>query len=152
MSCQENRKTRIPAKRSDSSGVPEPEPAGLHRAFLVAGTVLLILACMAAGCSQNTTTAPVSLQPLPGGGSTIIIKNFAFDPPSLTVKTGTAIAWMNQDGAPHTVASDTGAPESFTSRQLASGESYTFRFTLPGTYPYHCQIHPSMTGTVIVEP
>lgn len=152
MTCRENKKTRIPAHGASGHGIPGRVPAGLHRAFLVAGAVLLVLACMAAGCSQKNTDSTVSPQSIPGGGSTIMIRNFAFDPPSLAVKTGTVVTWINQDGSPHTVASDTGDPESFSSRQLASGESYTFRFAQPKTYLYHCSIHPSMKGTVIVEP
>jgi plastocyanin len=33
---------------------------------------------------------------------------------------------------------------------LDSGESYSFTFVTPGTYPYFCSIHPHMTGKVVV--
>jgi plastocyanin len=86
-----------------------------------------------------------------GGGNTIAIKNFAFNPSSLTVKTGTVVTWLNQDGVPHIIVSDTGSPAAFSSDSLSSGASYTFTFTQPGTYTYHCSIHPSMKGTIIVQ-
>jgi hypothetical protein len=35
-----------------------------------------------------------------------MIKNFAFSPATLTVKTGSTVTWTNQDAAPHQVASD----------------------------------------------
>lgn len=131
----------------------ENKEPGLHRAYLVAGIMLLAAACMLAGCSSGQTTAtPVSPQPSAGSENTILIKNFAFDPPALTVKAGTVVTWMNQDGASHTIVSETGSPEAFTSSPLSTGQSYSFTFSRPGTYPYHCSIHPSMTGTVIVEP
>ena len=30
--------------------------------------------------------------------------------------------------------------------------SYSVTFPNPGTYTYHCAIHPGMTGTVVVIP
>jgi len=131
---------------------PENKEPGLHRACLVAGIILLIAACMVAGCSSGQApAAPASPQPSAGSGNAITIKNFAFDPPALTVKAGTEVTWTNQDSAPHTIVSDTGSPEAFTSRSFSTGQSYSFTFTRPGTYPYHCSIHPAMTGTIIVE-
>ena len=58
---------------------------------------------------------------------------------------------MNNDSPTHTIASDMGSPVSFSSDPLATGASYSFTFTQPGTYTYHCSIHPSMTGTIIVQ-
>ena len=87
----------------------------------------------------------------PGGGSAITIKNFAFDPAVLTVKPGTTVTWLNQDPAPHAIASDTTSAVAFSSESLANGASYAFTFTQPGTYTYHCSIHPSMTGTIVVQ-
>jgi plastocyanin len=106
---------------------------------------------MAAGCSSYQTS-PVTTAPTTStaGGNTIVIKNFAFDPSSLTVKSGTAVKWTNQDGASHAIVSDTGSPATFSSDSLSTGASYSFTFTQPGTYTYHCSIHPSMKGTIIV--
>ena len=119
--------------------------------FCFACVVLLIVSCMVAGCSSYQTL-PATATPTTstGGGNTVVIKNFAFDPSTLTVKSGTVVKWANQDGAPHTIVSDTGSPAAFSSDSLSSGASYTFTFTQPGTYTYHCSIHPSMKGTIIV--
>jgi plastocyanin len=107
---------------------------------------------MAAGCSSYQTppaiTAPTTST---GGGNSIAIKNFAFDPSPLTVKTGAVVTWVNQDTAPHAIVSDTGSPSAFASDSLSTGASYKFTFTQAGTYTYHCSIHPSMKGTVIVQ-
>ena len=106
---------------------------------------------MAAGCysiqAPPATAAPTASA---AGGNTVAIKNFAFDPASLTVKSGTVVMWTNQDGASHTIASDTGSPVAFSSDSISSGASYSFTFTKPGTYTYHCSIHPTMKGTIIV--
>ena len=120
--------------------------------FCTGCIVIVILACMAAGCT-SPQTAPVTAAPptATGGGNTIAIKNFAFVPTPLTVKSGTAITWTNEDSAPHTVVSDTGSPVPIVSDSLSTGASFTFTFTQPGTYTYHCSIHPSMKGTVVVQ-
>jgi plastocyanin len=126
--------------------------------FCAACTVLVILACMAAGCtsyqSVPATTTPLVTPASPasaGPGNTSTIKNFAFDPSALTVKAGTAVTWTNLDGAPHTIVSDTGSPAPFSSDTLQTGASYAFTFTQAGTYTYHCSIHPSMKGTIFVQ-
>jgi plastocyanin len=117
---------------------------------------LLVLACLSAGCYSSgpasAPAAPSATAASAAGGNTIAIRNFAFSPATMTVKTGTTVTWTNEDGASHTVVSDAGAPVSFTSPSLATGSSYPVTFTQAGTYPYHCSIHPSMTGTVTVLP
>jgi len=120
--------------------------------FYLACICLLIISCLSAGCYSSTApSATTTTQAPSGGGNTISIKNFAFDPSTLTVKTGTKVAWTNNDGAPHALASDAGSPAAFSSDSLSTGASYSFTFTRPGTYTYHCSIHPSMKGTVIVQ-
>ncbi len=115
--------------------------------FLV--MLAMILAVLSAAC-----TAP-SGQPAPTGtpaatGENVQIQNFAFSPATLTVKAGTTVTWTNNDGTQHTVTPDAGAPAGFGSGGLSPGTSYSFTFTGPGTYPYHCSIHQSMKGTVVV--
>jgi plastocyanin len=77
----------------------------------------------------------------------VLITNFAFSPASLTVPAGTTVVWTNQDTVTHTV---TAADKSFDSGNLLPGRTYSRTFTTPGTYPYICQIHSFMTGTVTV--
>ena len=116
--------------------------------------VMLLLACLSAGCaSYQSPATPAATTPAPAAGAnSISIKNFAFSPVTLMVKTGTSVTWTNDDGASHAIVSDPGTPVTFTSDSLANGASYTFTFTQPGTYTYHCSIHPSMKGTIIVAP
>ena len=84
----------------------------------------------------------------PVAGNAVTIHNFAFGPQVVTVKAGTAVHWANGDSEAHTVTSDTGA---FGSPVLQPGAGYSFTFTKPGTYSYHCTIHPFMTGKVVVS-
>jgi plastocyanin len=78
----------------------------------------------------------------------VSIQNFAFVPQTITVAPGTTVVWTQKDSAPHTVTSDTGAWPA--SAQLSTGQTFSFTFTKVGTYPYHCSVHPYMTGKVIV--
>src|SRR5215204_4291219 len=83
-----------------------------------------------------------------GKTMTVSIKNFAFNPPNATVAPGTTVTWVNNDQAPHTATANNGA---FDSGTLQPGQSYSFTFDKPGTYAYHCNIHPDMTATVTVS-
>jgi plastocyanin len=87
--------------------------------------------------------------PAPGSTGTvdIMVQNFAFNPPSITIKVGTTVRWTNQDSATHSITSDTGV---WDSGGIAQGASYTRVFDTVGTFAYHCGIHPSMKGTIIV--
>ncbi len=80
--------------------------------------------------------------------ASVSISNFAFVPASVTVNVGDTVTWTNnQGGVPHTVSSDTGA---FDSGTLNGGGTFAQTFGTAGTFAYHCNIHPSMTGSVVV--
>lgn len=78
----------------------------------------------------------------------IDITNFAFVSDAVTVKAGTTVVWTNSDQVAHTITSDTGT--TLSSGNLSTGQTYSMTFTTPGTYSYHCTVHPSMKGTVTV--
>ncbi len=117
--------------------------------FLSACTVMLLLTCTLSGCTSPQDQATPASPAVP---DVITVKNFAFSPETLTVRTGTTVTWVNQDEAVHQIDTDGGVPVTFTSPSLDKGASYEFTFTRPGTYAYHCTIHPAMKGTIIVEP
>ncbi|MCX6758313.1 MAG: cupredoxin family copper-binding protein [Candidatus Nealsonbacteria bacterium] len=99
----------------------------------------------------NTVNPPASngqpAQPVTQGETAAIaIANFSFQPPALTIKTGTTVVWTNEDPAPHQIKSDT-----FNSSALSKGETFSFTFVSAGTYDYSCAIHPSMKGQIIVQ-
>ena len=81
--------------------------------------------------------------------TSVIIKDFSFSPPTLTVREGETVTWTNDDGVGHTVSA---TDRAFTSQELQHGATYQFTFTTPGTYTYICAIHPDMSGTITVTP
>ena len=80
-------------------------------------------------------------------GAAVTIVDFAFQPASLEVPAGTTVTWTNSGAATHTVSADNGA---FDSGRLASGATFSQTFDTAGTFTYHCEIHPQMTGTIVV--
>jgi plastocyanin len=77
----------------------------------------------------------------------VAIVDFAFEPSRLDVAAGTTATWTNTGQAPHTATASEG--DSDTGR-LDEGAVARVAFDAPGTYPYACQFHPEMTGTVVV--
>ncbi len=81
-------------------------------------------------------------------GTSVEIKDYAFTPPTLTVPAGTTVTWTNNDTVPHTTTAQDG---SFDSGNLNPGQSFSFTFSTPGSYPYVCQYHAGMQGTIVVQ-
>lgn len=79
------------------------------------------------------------------GGAIVRIQNLKFVPNLVYIRVGQQVTWRNVDTVTHTVASDT-----FDSKDIPRGSEFAATFSQPGTYPYSCQIHPSMTGWVVV--
>lgn len=127
-------------------------------ACLVLAFVLPAAACSGAGQPPTETvrapeppaagTPAASAPAAPGQTVQVTIADFAFDPPTLTIPTGTTVVWTNRDQAPHTVTSADG---SFKSEgNLATGDIYQYTFNTPGTFAYVCALHGSMKATVVV--
>lgn len=77
------------------------------------------------------------------------IKEYKFQPATVTVKVGTTVKWVNKEKrTSHSVwFKDEGLPES---DRFFPEESWQRTFDKPGTYPYTCGPHPEMFGTVVV--
>lgn len=96
--------------------------------------------------AATTTTSPASTTTAAPATVVVDISGSAFHPANVAVATGTTVTWRNSDGFNHTTTSDSGV----WGAGLAGGASFSFTFTTPGAYSYHCNIHPFMTGTVTV--
>ncbi len=94
--------------------------------------------------------AVVSLAGAAGVGAaqaSVEIAGFRFTPAALTVLVGDTVTWTNADPAPHTATADSGR---FDSEILGNGQQYALAPSSPGVFTYHCEIHPGMTGTLVV--
>jgi plastocyanin len=76
------------------------------------------------------------------------VDNYTFVSGNINVRPGTRVTWTNRDQVKHTVSATNAA----FSGLLAQGASVSLTFNTPGTYNYFCAIHPTMRGTVVVQP
>lgn len=81
----------------------------------------------------------------------VSIPGFSFSPADLTIAEGDIVTWTNDHTINHTSTSDDGGIE-WDSGVIPPGESFSYTFTAAGTFPYLCTIHPSMQGSITVEP
>jgi len=93
--------------------------------------------------------------PAPTGTTGVTIQDFSFTPAAVTIKVGTAVQWTNNGPSAHTTTSDTGVWDSGILSPSSMASTFTFTFMQPGTFHYHCSIHPPIlypgfVGTVTV--
>lgn len=65
----------------------------------------------------------------------------------MVIAVGGKVSWQNEDSAPHTATADDG---SFDTGTLDKGKLKSETFKQAGTFPYYCEIHPTMHGSVEV--
>lgn len=130
----------------------------------LAGLVALVAAgCGGSGGGYGSGPSMGGGGPPPPSGPTasVSVADFSFTPNAVTVKVGTTVTWTNSGTADHTVSADdaswgggpiAGAGGGLYGMGGGVGGSYARTFASVGTYPYHCAIHPSMTGTITVTP
>lgn len=135
----------------------------LHRHLT--GLALVATVALAACSGGAATTAPGAAAPsaAPSAAPTaaiegacapttaagtvpVTIAGFAF-PATIAAKVGDVVAFTNDDGAPHTATLDDGT---CTTENLSQGMTGSLVFSAAGSYPFHCKIHPAMTGTIEV--
>ncbi len=114
---------------------------GASIGVLASGSVTQLLAN-----SQANSAVKADITIVPGASSAGA--TLSFSPPTLTVKVGSTVVWVNKDTVTHTVTSSSGSL--FDSGYLPDGFVFKWTFTQVGTYQYYCNIHPSMTGTILV--
>ncbi len=113
------------------------------------------VAVLAAGIGAIVLRGQSAGDPTSGGSLiNVAIVDYAFRPNTVTVKAGTTVQWMNMDTVAHAVAfgSHDNMGGGMGSDMLEHMGTYRYTFMEPGTYEYHCEPHPYMTGTVIVNP
>ena len=105
--------------------------------------------------TKDTGTAKTDAS---GGGAgasvPVTMKDITFQPADVTVSKGGSVTWTNDDSVGHDVTKTDGPGPSFKSGPaggLASGDTFTEKFTTPGTIKYVCTVHPGMEGTIVVK-
>lgn len=122
--------------------------------FAMAGALLSGIV-VASSCVSERSTASISVDdcttpPAAAGLPVVFIKKFAYVPVQIHVSAGQSVAFVNceSDGTPHTVTADNA---SFDSGLMNPNDAFVRAFPSAGTVPYHCDFHPFMKATVIVD-
>jgi plastocyanin len=107
-----------------------------------------------ASVAPTSATQAGTVAAAPAGKGAVTVKQFQFMPAELVVKTGTEVTWTNEDDILHTATS--GATPGTSDGQFdgpmdGKGKSFSHVFGQSGRYPYFCNRHNSMTGTIVVE-
>ena len=117
--------------------------------LVIFAAVLLALAQTRCNDSGPTLTAPVTNQvtiTIPSGAMSAGSAAFGTNP--LHVPLNSVVVWQNSDSVAHDIVSNTNL---WNTGSLAAGAtSGSVQFTSNGTYDYHCSIHNTMTGEIIV--
>jgi plastocyanin len=137
------------------------------KALLAAALLAMSIAFAACGDSDDDTTGSATAtettteegatteeggsSPAPSGEAAraekVKIVEFTYQPDPVVVQTGGKVTWQNEDAAPHTATADDG---SFDTGTIEQGKIGSETFKEAGAYPYFCEIHPDMRGTVEV--
>jgi plastocyanin len=128
-----------------------------HRLLIVGMLLAAGLGACGGGGSNSpaTSSAPASSVGTAGanlGPATVKISatgQLSFDPAMQTAHVGDVIQWSNTGSVGHTVTFD--SEPSLSDPSLAPGGVWEVKFTTAGTYQYHCSIHPTMVGTIVVS-
>ena len=111
--------------------------------------VIRLRGSLALGCgAMAVVVAAAMTAPIAAAAPAVKIMDFAFSPATVTIVAGEAVTWHNTSATEHTVTADDGG---FDSGPLGLDDQFANVFDEPGTYRYHCAIHSSMTGTVVVQ-
>ena len=142
------------ARRSCTHDTTSHGPCSRQRrgwgAALAVGVLLTWLVSVSGPIAAQDTPPPPEAAATTAAATApqITLEHATFGPATVTIRVGTTVTWVNNDGDLHTVTSSQGL---FASPGLDPGDTFTYRFTAPGTYPYFCAVHPHMKGTILVQ-
>jgi plastocyanin len=120
---------------------------GISTAILVVVTALGAAACGGSSTSYGSTGSACSAATAVAT-TTVSIQGMTFSPSCIKVAAGATVTFTNHDAIAHTVTAD---DSSYNSGDLAPGATFTHVYAVAGSYPYHCLIHPGMTGSVVAQ-
>jgi plastocyanin len=133
------------------------------RARLAAASSVLALLATAMVWSPGVAASSSAMVTMIAASSCGTISGFCFSPAAISIPIGGSVQWLNGTSVPHSATSDAGGSTAtptpttngtgWSTPVLGSASSpYTITFTAPGTFAYHCSVHPDMKGMVIVSP
>ncbi len=132
------------------------------RALAALSTALVLAACgggsatpaPTAGGPAATTAAVATEAPKvctePVDAATVVAASVGGNKwGAVTAKVDDVITWTNSDGVPHRVELDDGSCK-MSANIAGGGGTKSLVFTQAGSFPFHCGVHASMKGTIVI--
>ena len=122
--------------------------------FIIVTLVVGIVAFAPSAFAQSTASVTVATGS--GSGQACVATNNCFDPAVTKIDVGGTVTWTNTDGQTHTVSSGKQSDDTYGTifesglTSFKAGKTFSYTFPVAGTFDYLCQLHPWMTGEVIV--
>lgn len=120
-------------------------PAGIIASLVFA---IALIGATSAQSGSSGSAGTLSL----GNVARVTIHDFAFSPNRVIVRPGETVEVTNHDSVTHTFSATPGDRSTFTTGPIVPNQTRMVVAPMtPGTYPYFCQIHPFMTGALVVK-
>ena len=107
---------------------------------------LPVAACGSSDSAGSTATTVASGSTSPPE-STVVVQNYTF--PAVSTTAGATLTLIDKDDEQHTMTADDGSFKGGPFNNKAPGTLVAP--SKPGSYPFHCEIHPTMHGTLVVR-
>ena len=121
------------------------------------GVLALVAVIAVAQPAYATSDVPVTIANGASGTKGQCSDTSCFNPEKININVGDTVTWTNADTAGHTATyydgnmSDNSVGTVFDSGLINAGKSFTTKpFTAAGEFEYFCQVHPWMTGDIVV--
>jgi plastocyanin len=132
-------------------------PRSLRRlsCLLAVAAVPLVAACGSdddpapAAASAPQYAAKSAPPPAARSGLNVDMAGSQFAPAQIEAAVGETIRWTNGDAIAHTVTAMDGA--GFDSGTVEGGGAFSYTTKRAGRISYLCELHPGMTGTIVVR-
>ena len=125
----------------------------MKRLTLILGAVAL--AAVTAACSGGSSTPAAPAGSVDPNAIVVTAKDLAFNPTEVSAPADEQfeIVFDNQESAPHNIKiSDSTGAEVFKGEIVSSQKvTYMVPALAAGAYPFICEVHPDMKGTVTAE-
>jgi plastocyanin len=139
----------------------------MKRSVAIAVTILMISAAALAGTLSGKVSGAsgtsvvyvdtVAGKTFPAPDKHVVIdqKGLLFQPHVTAIQVGTTVDFLNSDNVAHNVFWPSVGGDKKATHNLGTwpkGQKKSFKFDKPGAVPLLCNVHPEMSGFVIVSP
>ncbi len=130
---------------------------GNTAAYTLSASIKTVQSCAATptatagyACGTSPPSNPATISILDDGTCSLNSAACRFDPAIQYTQTGATVRWVNNGLLTHTVTSNVNSSGAYLNGYLNQKQEYDNSFQTPGTYAYHCAIHPWMHGQIQV--